>query len=97
MNTGKRVSLTYKQDSERDSWVVHYADKDFRHQHKLLRIHAASSTDGYERMVQLGLPFRSLDSRNIWGGLFKDEERVDHQYVAGKKQAGLRICTSVLC
>jgi len=87
LGTGKQFSLVSKRDIDRNSVELHYKDKNIAGSRVRLRSHLVESSDGHRRLLQLDLPFYSLDSRRSWRIAMEQEDRDDNQYRFGKKDS----------
>ncbi|MCB1645067.1 MAG: hypothetical protein KDI36_06420 [Pseudomonadales bacterium] len=66
LGTGKNLKFSFKKDSERDIFFVHYKDTNVFGEHYLLRTHYEDNSDGYHYLAQFGKPFYAMDVRQSW-------------------------------
>lgn len=96
LGTGKSISLSYKRDSERDQVMLHYSDRNFRGSRVSIRSHLDDSSDGYTRLIQVSLPFYSLQAERSWGVSIKQQESIAIQYIAGERVSGVKVNEELL-
>ncbi len=96
LGTGKRISLSYASNSERNTVLMHYSDRNYRGSRIYMRAHLDSSSDGYERLLQATLPFYALNTKRSWSFVGKQREYIASQYKLGKKVSALKVHVDVL-
>ena len=64
---GKSLSLSYKQETERNSSLLEYLDPQVFGSRKRLFMSLQDNSDGNGYELDFGLPFYALDTRRAWG------------------------------
>jgi hypothetical protein len=78
LGSGKSVQLEYESDTERTSTTVGYKDRAFRGGRWQIDLENISSSDGYERYLQVRRPFVSLTTPRAGGVLWRQESSLGH-------------------
>ena len=90
LGSGRLVSLTHKQDVDRDSTRFVYRDNNIGGSRFATRIAAVESNDGYNHFISLERPFYALDTRRAWGARVRRGEQEESQYFRGDKISTVR-------
>lgn len=88
--TGITVEALYESDVDRDSNVLKFVDQHLGESWYGIRARLENNSDGYTRFLEFGKPFYSLDSTNMQGVLFLNNDRVDSLYDQGEVTAQFR-------
>ncbi len=83
--TGTYVAAKYKSDVDRSNTIFEVAKRQLLGSHYDAAASFSSNSDGFERQLQVGKPFFSLDSRNAHGASFLTTQRTDTLYDLGEK------------
>lgn len=81
---GKRLTVAYESDIDRDRRLFAYSDANLRGSRTRLSVDAADASDGHEFEISAGRPFFALDTRWSLEGVALDVERVDSIYDLGE-------------
>lgn len=90
LGTGRLVSLTHKQDVDRDSTRFVFRDGNIAGSRLATRIAAVASNDGFNHSIGLERPFYALDTRRAWGVRVRRGEQEDTQYFRGDEISRVR-------
>jgi hypothetical protein len=80
---GKRVDLSYSQDVDRNSLLLHYLDPNILGSWWRLSSSYAQSSDGDEKSIDIARPFYSLDTRWSIGTALADASEAVSKYGNG--------------
>lgn len=83
--SGQRASVFYSSDANRNSYKLNFENPNIGHTHRVVKLQAENSTDGYRYLAEYNLPFVSLDSREAWRFSFESTKEIITQYQFGKK------------
>lgn len=85
LGTGHRASVFYSNDTDRKSYKLSFENPNIGSTHRIVKVKAENSTDGYHYLLDYSLPFFSLDSREAWRFAFESTKEILTQYQFGKK------------
>lgn len=85
LGSGQRVSMFYTSDANRSSYKLGFENPNIGNTHRVLKLQADDSTDGYHYLAEYELPFYSLDSRGAWRFAYESTKEILTQYQFGKK------------
>ena len=83
--TGQRASAFYSSDTNRNSYKLSFENPNIGSTHRVVKVQAEKSTDGFHYHTDYALPFFSLDSREAWSFSFDSTKEILTQYQFGKK------------
>lgn len=81
--SGKLISLGRKSDTDRVSTELFYQDNNIFGSRIRGELTFVDSDDGYERSIDLGLPFFALNTQRAWQINVREERRIDSQFHRG--------------
>lgn len=81
---GKRMTLSYSSDVDRDERLFAYSDPNLRGSRTRLDLSFADTSDGNRAYVAAGRPFFALDTRWSLTGAALDDKRIDSMYDLGE-------------
>lgn len=81
---GKRLSLEYASDEERDSRVIRYKDPLVFGSRWTADLIYENRSDGHLKRVHIERPFYSLHTHRAWGGWWEEEDLVEHLWSDGE-------------
>lgn len=85
LGSGQRVSMFYSSDANRNSFKLGFENPNIGNTHKVIKLQAEDSTDGYHYLAEYELPFYSLDSSKAWRFSLEATKEILTQYQFGKK------------
>jgi len=84
LGTGMEVEALYRSNIDRDAVILKFLDRNlFDSWYRLAAVYADNS-DGHTRLVDLAMPFYSLDSTRAHGFSILDNDQVDSLYENGE-------------
>lgn len=81
---GKRITLGYASDVERNTSSIRYEDPNIFNSRWLTDLIYENRSDGHLERVRLERPFFSLDTPDAWGGWWESEDVVEHLWAGGE-------------
>lgn len=84
--TGQRASAFYSSDANRNSYKLSFENPNIGSTHRVVKVQAENSTDGFHYHTEYALPFYSLDTREAWRLSFDSTKEILTQYQFGKKK-----------
>jgi len=85
LGTGQRASIFYSSDTNRNSYKMAFENPNIGNTHRVIKVQAENSTDGFHYLADYSLPFFSLDAREAWRFSFDTTKEILTQYKFGKK------------
>ncbi len=85
LGSGQRVSLFYTNDANRSSYKLGFENPNIGNTHRVIKLQADKSTDGYHTLAEYELPFYALDSRRAWKFGYESTKEMLTQYRYGKR------------
>ncbi len=85
LGTGTYVAAKYRSDIDRSNTIFEVAKQQLHGSHYDASAAYSANSDGFERQLQFGKPFFSLDSRNAHGASLLATRRTDTLYDLGEK------------
>ncbi|MEZ5535307.1 MAG: BamA/TamA family outer membrane protein [Thiolinea sp.] len=83
LGMGKSLALSYKTDSQRDSYKFDYSDNQFLNTRKELGIYLESNSDGHTYGFALASPFYAIDTPDSWYINWQDSAKETSFYQNG--------------
>ena len=90
LGTGKKISITNKKNSERDSSRFTYRDNNILGTRYRALARVEDNEDGSHQAAHFFLPFYELDSRQSWGLRLENFDQIDTQYQRGEEVSEIR-------
>ncbi|MFT5211316.1 MAG: outer membrane protein assembly factor BamA [Flavobacterium sp.] len=90
LGMGKKISITSKKNSERDSSRFTYRDNNILGSRYRALARIENNEDGSHQAVHFLLPFYALDSRQSWGFRLEKFDQIDTQYRRGEDVSEIR-------
>ncbi len=88
---GKSISLSYKDDSERQETNLRYSDHQFLGSRKHLLASIINNSDGDGYQLNLSLPYYSLNSRRAWGTKNSSIKKENSIYTKGEVSEKVKV------
>ncbi|MFT4853513.1 MAG: hypothetical protein ACI81O_001015 [Cyclobacteriaceae bacterium] len=88
LGLGNQLSIAASQDIDRQSTELIYEDNNVFGTRLRNFTEFIDSDDGFTHIVELGLPFFELDSKNAWRVRLENDERIDEIFFRGEEVAG---------
>jgi hypothetical protein len=89
LGLGNQLSVAASQDIDRQSTEFTYQDNNVFGSRLRGYTQFIDSDDGFTHVIDLGLPFFELDSRNAWRIRLENDERIDELFFRGEEVAGV--------
>jgi outer membrane protein assembly factor BamA len=87
LGTGTYVAAKYKSDIDRNNTIFEVEKQQLFGSRYDIATGYSNNSDGFERRLNFGKPFYSLDSKNARGATFLSAQRTDTLYDRGEKAA----------
>jgi hypothetical protein len=88
LGLGNQLAIAASQDIDRQSTELIYEDNNVFGTRLRNFTEFVDSDDGFTHIVELGLPFFELDSKNAWRVRLENDERIDELFFRGEEVAG---------
>lgn len=85
LGSGQRVSLFYSNDANRSSYKLAFENPNIGNTHRVLKLQADKSTDGFHYLAEYELPFYALDASKAWKFGYESAKEVLYQYQFGRR------------
>lgn len=85
LGSGQRVSLFYSNDANRSSYKLAFENPNIGNTHRVIKLQADKSTDGYHYLAEYELPFYALDAQSAWKFGYESTREMLYQYRFGKR------------
>lgn len=85
LGSGQRVSLFYSNDANRSSYKLAFENPNIGNTHRVIKLQADKSTDGFHYLAEYELPFFSLDADKAWKFGYESTKEMLSQYQFGKR------------